>query len=464
MRRSFLLYILVFVTCYSAHSQQPADSTVFRQIYNYSLTNGKAHSWLHHLCKGIGGRLAGSAEAEEAIEYTYRVMDSIVPGNVYKQEVMVVNWKRGEKQTCFSVNKKGKLSDYRIIALGNSVGTPSGGLRAPVIEVKDFDDLSKLSRDDVEGRIVFFNEPMDQRYINTFDAYSHCGKIRWSGPAAAAPLGALATINRSLTHLIDDHPHTGSISYKDSVPKIPGAAISTVGADKLSRDLEEHPELEMILELDCEMKDDIPSSNVIGEIRGSEFPDEIIVVGGHLDSWDNGEGAHDDGAGCVQSIEVLRIFRELGIVPKRTIRAVMFINEENGLRGGNTYASEAKKSGVKHIGAIESDAGGFSPRGFFMDGDSLLVDHVRQWKELFEPYLVHDFSRKGSGADIYKLKEQGAVVMGLYPDSQRYFDYHHSETDVFENVNRRELQLGAATMAAMVYMLSEYGIPSQPEN
>ncbi len=464
MRKVLLIALLYFLTFKSSHSQQLADSTVFRQIYNKSLTEGKAYDWLHHLCKGIGGRLAGSDEAEQAIEYTYKVMDSIVPGNVYKQEVMVVNWKRGEKESCYSINENTKVSDYRICALGNSVGTPAGGLKARVIEVKDYDELSELSREEVEGKIVFYNEPMDQRYINTFDAYSHCGKIRWSGPSTAAPLGAVATINRSLTHIIDDHPHTGSISYKDSIPKIPGAAISTSGADKLSRDIQENPELELFIELDCKMMDDVPSSNVIGEIRGSEFPDEVIVVGGHLDSWDNGEGAHDDGAGCVQSIEVLNIFRELGIVPKRTIRAVMFINEENGVRGGNTYAREAEKSPVKHIGAIESDAGGFSPRGFFLDGDSILIDHVKQWKGLFEPYLVHDFSRKGSGADIYKLKDQGAVVMGLYPDSQRYFDYHHSENDVFENVNRRELQLGAATMAAMVYMLSEYGIPSQPEN
>jgi hypothetical protein len=464
MRKGTILFLLIAVTLNVAHGQQLADSTVFRNIYNHSLTNGKAYSWLHHLCKGIGGRLAGSPEAEKAIDYTYRVMDSIVPGNVHKQNVMVVNWKRGNKESCYSTQKNGTVTEYRICALGNSVGTPSGGLKAKVIEVKDFDELSKLSADEVKGKIVFFNEPMDQTYINTFDAYSHCGKIRWSGPGAAAPLGAVATINRSLTHIIDDNPHTGSISYKDSIPKIPGAAISTIGADRLSKDLEADPELELFLEMNCKMLDDIPSSNVIGEIRGSEFPDEIIVVGGHLDSWDNGEGAHDDGAGCVQSIEVLNIFRELGIVPKRTIRAVMFINEENGIRGGNTYAEEAKNAGTKHIAAIESDAGGFSPRGFFLDGDSVLVEYVKQWKDLFEPYLVHDFSRKGSGADIYKLKEQGAVVMGLSPDSQRYFDYHHAETDVFENVNRRELQLGAATMAAMAYLLSEYGIPAQPEN
>ncbi len=460
----FIPLLVILLLSFNCKAQQSADSLAIKRIFNYSLEHGKGYDWLHHLCKNIGGRLAGSPEAEKAIKYTYEVMDSIVPGNVSLQDVMVVNWKRGDKEICFSEYNKGNKETYNICALGNSIGTPVGGLIANVIELKNFDELEKSSRKDIEGKIVFFNEPMDQKYISTFNAYSGCGQIRWYGPRSAAPLGAVATINRSLTHLIDDFPHTGSTVYSDTIPKIPGAAISTLGAQNLSAALKKNPNLKLHLELNCEMLDDVSSSNVIGEIKGSLYPEEIIVVGAHIDAWGNGEGAHDDGAGCVQSIEVLNIFKSLGIVPKRTIRAVMFINEENGLRGGKTYAEQAKMKNEKHIGAIESDAGGFSPRGFFMDGDSTLVEQVKAWAPLFAPYLVHDFSQKGSGADIGGLKKHGAVVMGLLPDTQRYFDYHHAASDVYENVNRRELQLGAATMAAMVYLLSEHGITKTADN
>jgi hypothetical protein len=451
---------LFFIACsFKCIAQQNADSLAIRSIYNYSLESGKGYGWLRYLCKGIGGRLAGSPQAEKAVDYVYTIMDSIVPGNVYKQEVMVVNWKRGEIENCFDLNTDGsRRNEYSICALGNSVGTPVGGISAQVIELKNNDDLKSLSRKDIEGKIVFYNDHLDQKIINTFESYSNCGKIRWYGQRDAAPFGALATINRSLTHNTDDYCHTGSLVYYDSIPKIPGAAISTLDADALSKAIKKDPELKLHFELSCKMLDDVPSSNVIGEIKGSMYPEEIIVVGGHLDAWDNGEGAHDDGAGCVQSIEVLNIFKQLGIQPKRTIRAVMFMNEENGVRGGKTYAEQALQNNENHIAAIESDAGGFSPRGFFMDGDSLLVEEVKQWAPLLEPYLIHDFSNKGSGADVSKLKDQGAVVMGLLPDTQRYFDYHHAESDIYENVNRRELQLGAATMAAMVYLLSEYGV------
>jgi len=459
MFRLLILITLILPFSFSGFAQQQADSLVIRSIYNHSLESGKGYDWLRYLCKNIGGRLAGSPEAERAIDYVYTIMDSIVPGNVYKQEVMVVNWKRGDIESCFDLDLDGqRKNQYSICALGNSVGTPLGGITAPVIELKNNDDLKELSREDIDGKIVFYNDHLDQKIINTFESYSSCGKIRWHGQRDAAPFGAVATINRSLTHNTDDYCHTGSLVYYDSIPKIPGAAISTMDADALSLALKTDPELKLHFELSCKMHEEVPSSNVIGEIKGSLYPEEIIVVGGHLDAWDNGEGAHDDGAGCVQSIEVLNIFKQLGIQPKRTIRAVMFMNEENGVRGGKAYAKQALQNKEKHVAAIESDAGGFSPRGFFMDGDSLLVEEVKEWAPLLEPYLIHDFSNKGSGADISSLKEQGAVVMGLLPDTQRYFDYHHAESDIYENVNRRELQLGAATMAAMVYLLSEYGV------
>lgn len=206
------------------------------------------------------------------------------------------------------------------------------------------------------------------------------------------------------------------------------------------------------------MLEDVESHNVIAEIKGSQYPDEIILVGGHLDSWDVGDGSHDDGAGVVQSMEVIRLFTELGYTPKRTIRVVLFMNEENGLRGATKYAEEAKRKNEKHILALESDAGGFTPRGFSFDTNQANYDHITQWKSLFEPYYIHLFDRKGSGADVGPLKDGKVVLAGLRPDSQRYFDHHHSERDTFDAVNKRELELGAATMAALVYLIDTYGI------
>jgi len=243
------------------------------------------------------------------------------------------------------------------------------------------------------------------------------------------------------------------------VTKIPAAAISTRDAERLSALLKTDPNLKFYMRMTPQTLPDVLSYNVIGEIKGTEKPDEIIVVGGHLDSWDVGEGAHDDGTGIVQSMEVLRLFKEMGIKPKRTIRAVLFMNEENGLRGGRKYAEEAKAKGEVHIAAIESDAGGFTPRGFGIDGNDDQYAKVLTWKPLLVPYGLHDLSRGGGGADIGPLKGQGTVALiGFKPDSQRYFDYHHTEIDTFETVNRREMQLGAASMASLVYLISQYGL------
>lgn len=211
--------------------------------------------------------------------------------------------------------------------------------------------------------------------------------------------------------------------------------------------------------MNCETLPDEPSYNVIAEIKGTDYPEEIIVVGGHLDAWDLGHGAHDDGAGCVQSMEILRIFRDLDIHPKRTVRIVLFMNEENGLRGGKKYAEIAKASSDKHIAAIESDMGGGTPLGFASEGlDSTKIANFKKWKTLFEPYGLYNWDLEESGADIGRLKEQGTLLIGYLPDSQRYFDYHHSEIDTFDKINRRELHLGAASMASLVYLLSEYGV------
>jgi hypothetical protein len=250
------------------------------------------------------------------------------------------------------------------------------------------------------------------------------------------------------------------MSYGDQPisKRIPAAAISTNAAEKLSNLLKIAPELKFLFRQQCKQYDDVLSYNVIGEITGSEYPDEIILVGGHLDSWDVGDGAHDDGAGCVQSMEVLRLFQQLDYKPKRTLRVVFFMNEENGLRGGRKYAEMAALKGETHIFALESDAGGFTPRGFNFDLSDHEFAQVRSWEPLFKPYLIHYFEKGGSGADIGPLKTKTNVLAGLRPDSQRYFDYHHAATDTFDAVNKRELELGAATLTSLIYLYDTYGL------
>nr|WP_250428754.1 M20/M25/M40 family metallo-hydrolase [Pontibacter ruber] len=437
-----------------AQQNPAADSVTIRKIYDNALTSYKSYEDLRYLTKNIGARLSGSPQAAAAVDWSKKVMEDMGLDRVYLQEVMVPHWVRGEKEVGRIEGKK--KQDVAIAALGSSVGTGKKGLRAEVVEVHS---LEELKNKDVKGKIVFFNRPFDNKHIQTGTAYGGAVDQRGGGPVAAAKQGAVGVIVRSMTNDYQDVAHTGNTKYQEGVEKIPAAAISTNGAEMLSKMLKDDAKLKFFMRMNCETQPDVKSYNVIGEIKGTEKPEEIIVVGGHLDSWDLGEGAHDDGTGCMQSIEVLRLFKDMGIKPKRTIRAVMFMNEENGLRGGLKYAEEAKAKGEKHIAAIESDAGGFTPRGFGIDGNDGQYSKVLTWKNLLAPYGLHDLTRGGGGADIGPLKGQGTVALiGFRPDSQRYFDYHHTVIDTFEQVNRREMQLGAASMASLVYLISEYGL------
>jgi carboxypeptidase Q len=459
--RHWLLAATVMVALPAAAQQQnhAADSATIKKIYDNALTSYKSYDDLRFLTKNIGSRLSGSPQAAAAVEWSRQVMDKMGLDRVYVQEVMVPYWVRGDKEIArINSTITGPL-EATILALGGSVGTADQGLSASVVEVHSFEELEKLGKKKVQGKIVFFNRPFDNTHVHTMAAYGGAVDQRGGGPVAAAKLGAVGVIVRSMTNDIQDVAHTGGTRYQDDVTKIPAAAISTRDANKLSNLLKADPNLKFYMRMTCETLPDVLSYNVIGELKGSEKPDEIIVVGGHLDSWDVGEGAHDDGTGIVQSMDVLRMFKELGIKPKRTIRAVMFMNEENGLRGGRKYAEEAKAKGEKHIAAIESDAGGFTPRGFGIDGNDNQYAKVLTWKPLLAPYGLHDLTRGGGGADIGPLKGQGTVALiGFKPDSQRYFDYHHTEIDTFETVNRREMQLGAASMASLVYLISQYGL------
>ena len=373
---------------------------------------------------------------------------------------MVPHWERGPVEEARIVNSQ-KLGtvDLDITALGNSIGTGPGGLTAEVVEVMSLEEVDRLG-EALAGKIVFFNRPMDSRHIRTFHAYGGAVDQRGSGPARAARYGAVAALVRSMTTGIDDVPHTGVTIYEESGRKIPAAGISTQDAELLSEILKEE-RVSVYLRTECRTLEPVMSYNVVGEIRGSDFPDEIILVGGHLDSWDIGGGAHDDGAGCVHSLEVMRLLRLLGYQPKRTIRCVMFMNEENGLAGGLAYADTSNARKEFHLAAIESDAGGFSPRAFSLDGHSETVAErsrlASAWLPLLEPYGL-TFTTGGSGADISPLKSQKGLLLGLRPDSQRYFDYHHTARDRIEAVNKRELELGSAAMAAMVYLIDTYGL------
>jgi hypothetical protein len=457
MKKIILLFI--FSLTAQLNAQSSAHEEQIKTLYHKSLTSSKAYNWLDHLSNKIGGRLSGSLNAERAVAWGKTELESLGLDRVYLQKVMVPKWVRGTFEYASIITGPGMSMNVPVCALGGSIATPSSGLRAGVVEVKNFEELEALGEEKIKGNFVFFNRPMPAELINTFEAYSKTVNQRTQGAARAARQGAVGVIVRSMNLRLDDFPHTGSMRYGDlpNSMRIPAAAISTNGAQLLSSMLALNNDLKFYLKLDCKNFPDVSSHNVIGEIKGSEFPEEIIVVGGHLDSWDLGDGSHDDGAGIVQSMEVLRLFKQMNYKPKRTIRVVLYMNEENGLRGGTAYAQYAKQNKEKHIFALESDAGGFSPRGFVFEATNSQFKQIESWKPYFSPYLADRFELGGSGADIGPLRDNKAVLSGLRPDSQRYFNFHHAANDTFDAINKRELELGAAAMSSLVYLVDQYG-------
>ena len=453
------IIITLIITCpFLLYSQTDLEKSDFiNNIYNEALSNGESYEWLEYLSNDIGHRLSGSVNAERAVKWGRDELIKI-SDKVWLQPVMVPKWVRGAPEYAHIESTPGKTISVPILALGGSISTPSIGIIANVVEVKSFNDLDKLGEEEVKGKIVFYNRPMDPTIINTFQAYSQTVNQRTQGAKYAAKYGAVGVIVRSMTTASDDFPHTGSMYY-DDLPlnkRIPAAAISTNGADLLSSMLSLNKEVKFYFRQNSKNFPDQLSHNVIAEIKGSKYPDEIIVVGGHLDSWDVGDGSHDDGAGIVQSMEVIRIFNSLGYKPNRTIRVVLFMNEENGLRGGNKYAQIAKEKNENHFFALESDAGGFTPRGFSFDTSVEEFESIEPWVEYFKDYALENFFLGGSGADIGPLKDGRVILSGLRPDPQRYFDYHHAPSDTFDKINRRELELGAAAMTALIYLMDNH--------
>jgi carboxypeptidase Q len=460
--RNILVRLTLILAPFSCFSQG-IDSLFIRKVADEIMVNGEAYTNLYSLTKTVGGRLSGSPQMVKAEQWGLGKMKSSGADKAWMQECMVPHWIRGGKDECIadfpatgSMTKTTKIP-LDVLALGNSVGTGKAGITAKVIEVKSFQDLES-KKDEVKGKIVFYNYHFNESFINTFQAYGDAVKYRGGGPSQAAKYGALAVIVRSMTHSTDNNPHTGATRYDSAYAKIPAVAIGLKDADKLSMALK-NSQVSAIIRTNAQFLPDTIGHNIIGELTGTEFPDQYITVGGHLDSWDPAEGAHDDGAGVVQTIEILRAFKAIGFKPKHTIRFVLFANEENGLRGGQKYAEEAKAKNEKHVFALESDAGGFTPRGFGFDVTDAQMAKIKQWTSLFEPYGGDKLEKGGDGSDIGPIKRATNIpTAGLSPDSQRYFDFHHSRNDVFENVNKRELNLGAVNMAALLYLVDKYGL------
>lgn len=435
---------------------QAQDSVTFRKISDQIMLRGKCYEDLRVLCKTIGHRLSGSPQADKAVTWGEKALREAGADKVWLQPVEVPYWVRGKESLKLKFGNQ-EWQQIPMLSLGNTIGTNGKVLEAQIVMVEDFEAFKKLTPQEVSGKIIYFNHRFPQELVNTFDGYGVAGAYRWSAPNMAAAKGAAAVIIRSVSTGADDAPHTGSLRYADSIKPIPAVAIGNNSADRLEQQCKKGS-VRAQLQSECKMMGTKPSFNVIGELTGTRYPEQIVLVGGHLDSWDVGEGAHDDGAGCVQSIEVIRSLKALNMRPKRSIRVVLFMNEENGLKGGLAYADSSKANNENHIFALESDAGGFSPRGLGLDMSAEKRKYLQSFRHLFLPYGVYDFEQEHGGADISPLKKAGVPVSGLIPDAQRYFDYHHTPQDVFEAVNHRELKLGAVAMTQLIWLVSEYGL------
>lgn len=457
MKISFsrLLFAFVCLLLISpVQAQVKITSALADSIVRMTLTDLSGYKLLGEIC-AIGPRLSGSSTAEKAIMFAKSKMETMGFDSVWLQKTMVPQWVRGAREIC-TMNKGKKKDNLVIASLGGSIGTPGTGLTADVIEINDFEEL-KLRSNEVKGKIVFYNVKFDHRMLNTFGAYGKAVRYRSNGAIEAAKYGAVGVLLRSISSRNDNVPHVGMMRYNDTIPKIPAAAIGIKDADKLSAALNKSGKISLTLVMDCKTLEDVESYNLICEIKGSAKSNEVVVVSGHYDSWDKGDGAHDDAAGCVQSLEALMVTKKLGIKPQRTLRCIFYMNEENGVRGAVTYAKYAEETAELHYAAIESDRGAFTPRGFSVDADSATIQAMQRWLPILNRSGIEWIKKGGSGVDISFIKNTNALI-GYVPDDQRYFDYHHSANDVFSEVNPREFSLGSASITLLMLLLSEEGI------
>jgi len=449
-------YIVITLAAATFLTGQGMHRETAERMKDRGLSTLDSYEMLKELTGTIGHRLSGSDGYEKAVLWSQRRLKEAGADSVWTEPVMVPRWVRGPVEKAFA-RSGGKNHQLTVCALGGTVGTDKKGVTGRVIEVRSFDDVRALG-ESAKGAVLFFNRPFDRTRVNTGEAYGGAVNQRGSGAIEAAKVGAVGVIVRSMTNAMDDEPHTGAMRYDSAVPKIPAAAVSTMDAEMLSALLKKDPGTTVTIQLSAQSHPDVLSSNVIGEIRGSEFPEQIVLVGGHLDSWDKGTGAHDDGSGVAQSIEVIKLMKALGLRPKRTIRVVLFANEENGLKGALAYASRDANVRERHIAAIESDAGGFLPRGFGISADSIKFGKLAQYASLLDVVGAGKITAGGGGADIGPLKPFGTALIGLSPESQRYFDYHHSNHDTIDKVHPRELELGAIAMAILSWAIAQDGL------
>jgi len=419
------------------------------RIIGVALTSDRAYARLAHLTDHIGNRLGGSTSLERAIEWAVTEMKRDGLDNVRTEKVMVPHWVRGEESLEMLTPVPRKL---QMLGLGNSIGTPAEGISAEAIVVRDFAELDRLG-EQVRGKIVVYNAP----YVS----YGATVLYRLQGASRAAHYGAVAALVRSITPVSLQTPHTGAMAYDPDQPKIPTAAITIEVAEFLQRmnDRGEHPTLR--LKMEAKFLPDAESANVIAELRGSEKPDEIVLIGGHFDSWDVGQGAHDDGGGCIVAWETIRLLKELGLKPRRTIRVVLYTNEENGTRGGNAYRDAHRAEIAKHVLAIESDSGVYRPEGFGLAATAppQVRSNLQEIAKLLAGIDAANIGANGGGSDIGPMMREGVVGASLDVDGAHYFDIHHTQADTLDKVNPRELALCVATMAVMAYTVADL-----PEN
>lgn len=438
-------------------AKEKRHEKVAGDLIRSGFSSGQAYEILSQLLKSAPYRQSGSAGATMAVKWAKSKMEELGLSNVRLEPALVTHWERGSVNSLNIVSPSVGDRRLNIIATGGSIGTKSEGITAEVIEVnvnskEEVEDFG----DKLRGKIVFFNRPMDRGMFNMLDAYGNAVWQRSRGPSLAAKHGAVASISRSLTTLNNDIPYSGMLRYRDEAPEIPAANISTNDADRLSNLIKKGP-VTLNLMQNCKVFPKVESFNVIGEIVGSKYPEQIVLIGAHLDNWGNTPGANDDGAGVAHTLEAIRLIRELGLKPERTIRAVLFMDEENGGLGWKSYA-EVDRGKERHIVAIESDLGGAEPVGFTVEGKKGDYKKLKKWAYLFAPMNMTKFSDGDSGVDIWRLAEKGTVTIGIDFNMQRYFNYHHAPTDTIDTINERELESGAIAMATLAYVISEDGI------
>jgi len=438
---------------------EPGPVRSYREIVARLREEGLAGERAHELLRrivSVGPRLTGSPQAAAAVEESLKLMHELGLDRVHAEPVEVGRWVRGGVAEATVPASGGRAAvPLAICALGGSVGTPERGLTAPVVEVRSLGELAGLGGS-IKGKIVFFNRPMDRRLADSFAAYGRAADQRVDGASAAARHGAVAVLVRSLTFRADGFPHTGMLQYRPGVPRVPAAAVSTADAEVLSEILKREPGARVSLRMDCRDGGRVLSANVVGEITGSERPDEIVLLGGHLDSWDLGVGAHDDAAGCAVALEAVRLIKVLGLRPRRTVRVVFFMDEEFGGTGGRAYAAARERRGERHVVAAESDRGGFVPVGLAVGGrDPRILKMVSAHAEIFQPLGVSFIVPGGGSVDVAPLIEKGAIPASVIVNAAAYFDVHHSALDTVESVHPRELELQAVILAGLAVILSE---------